>query len=226
LWKIFSIKGEIAMDNKWYKGLIVVALAITLLIPSYSFAKDKKKGPKLSAQSVELRLALRDLWVDHIFWVRNVVLKTKYGNADAAKVAEGQTVANAKALAGSITPYYGKEASDKLFGLLAGHYGAIKDYMNASYGDKKEAKDAATDKLKKNAEEIAVFLSSANPNWPKEPLKSALFAHVGHHIAQINAVEDKDYATEAKTWDAMKSHMYVIADVLADGIVKQFPKKF
>ena len=214
------------MNNRTYKSLIIVALAIALLIPSYSFAKGKMKGPKLSVKTAELKLALRDLWIGHIFWVRNVVLETKSGNADAAKVAEEQVVENAKALAGSITPYYGKEASDKLFGLLAGHYGAIKDYMNAAFGDNKEAKDAATDKLKKNAKEIAIFLSSANPNWPKETLKSALFAHGGHHIAQINAVSAKDYVAEAKNWDMMKSHIYVIADVLVDGIVKQFPKKF
>ncbi len=88
---------------------------------------------KLTGKTVELRLALRDFWIGHIFWVRGVVIGTKYDNKDEAKVAEEKVVENAKALAGSITPYYGKEAADKLFGLLAGHYGAVKDYMNASY---------------------------------------------------------------------------------------------
>jgi hypothetical protein len=135
-------------------------------------------------------------------------------------------VENAKSIAGSITPYYGKEAADKLFGLLAGHYGAIKEYMNAEFGSNAQAKEAAVDKLKKNAGEIAVFLSSANPNWPKETLSAALLAHGGHHISQINAINTKDYGSEAQTWKAMTGHIYVIADVLASGIVKQFPKKF
>jgi hypothetical protein len=98
--------------------------------------------------------------------------------------------------------------------------------MNADIAGNKEAKDAAVGNLGKNAEEIATFLSSANPNWPKATLVELLMAHGGHHIAQIDQLLAKDYASEAKTWGAMSKHMNVIADALASGIVKQFPKKF
>ena len=91
----------------------------------------KMASPKLNAKTVGLKLALRDLWVGHIFWVRNEVLMTKLGNAEAAKVAGAQAVENAKAIANSIAPVYGQAAADKLFGLLAGHYGAVKEYMAA-----------------------------------------------------------------------------------------------
>ncbi len=75
-------------------------------------------------------------------------------------------------------------------------------------------------------DELAAFLNSANPNWPKQTLMGLLMAHGAYHIAQIDQVNMKDLASEAKTWDEMKKHIYVIADALADGIVKQFPKKF
>jgi hypothetical protein len=39
-------------------------------------------------------------------------------------------------------------------------------------------------------------------------------------------VYGKQYAEEAQTWEAMKGHMYVIADALAGAIAKQFPKQF
>jgi hypothetical protein len=39
-------------------------------------------------------------------------------------------------------------------------------------------------------------------------------------------LRDKQYVQEAKTWDAMKNHMYVIADAMAAALVKQFPAKF
>lgn len=103
-----------------------------VLVAPYSFAKEKKGDVKFNHKTVELQLALRDLWVGHIFWVRNVVLATKYSDADAAKVAEDKVVENAKAIGDAIAPIYGKEAGDKLFGLLAGHYGAIKDYMTVA----------------------------------------------------------------------------------------------
>jgi hypothetical protein len=122
-------------------------------------------------------------------------------------------------------PYYGKDAGDMLFTLLAGHDGAVKEYMTAAFANNKDAKTAAIDKMNKNADEIATFLSSANPNWPKPTLLAALSAHGGHHVAQIDAINGKVFATEAKVWNDMKMHIYVIADVLADGIVKQFGTK-
>ncbi|WP_224981670.1 hypothetical protein [Geomonas agri] len=208
-----------------FKTMIAVS-AMVALTGSPSYAHCNSTDMKETAKAVELRQAQRDLWIGHVFWVRNVALATKAGDVKAAQVAEQNVVKNARAIADSVAPVYGKPAADKLFGLLAGHYGAVKEYMTAAYAGNEVAKDAAVAKMTGNANEIATFLSSANPNWPKETLMRLLSAHAGHHIAQIEAFAKNDYATEAEIWDAMKDHMYMIADALAAGIVKQFPKKF
>jgi hypothetical protein len=213
------------MLKKVLWSVAILAAAGCLAAPP-SFAKATMKHGKGSGKAAELRMTLRDLWGTHIFWVRNVVVATIAGNSDAAKAAEENAVQNAKDIAGAVGSVYGKEAGDKFFPLLAGHYGAVKEYLNADIAGNKEAKDAAVGNLGKNAEEIATFLSSANPNWPKATLVELLMAHGGHHIAQIDQLLAKDYASEAKTWGAMSKHMNVIADALASGIVKQFPKKF
>jgi len=200
--------------------------AVLLLAAAPSLAHEKHMGMQESAKSVELREGLRDLWVGHVFWVRNVALATRQGETEAAKVAEENVVKNARAIADAVIPLYGKPAADKLFGLLAGHYGAVKGYMTAAYAADKAGKEAAIDKIKANADEIAVFLSSANPNLPKDTLVSLLFAHGAHHIGQIDAFAVKDYAGEAQIWAAMNEHMLMIADALGKGIAKQFPKKF
>lgn len=205
---------------------ILLISALLLMAASPSLAHEKHMVTQESAKAVELREALRDLWIGHVFWVRNVALATRMGDAGAAQVAEENVVKNARAIADAIIPLYGKPAADKLFGLLAGHYGAVKEYMTAAYAADTTGKDAAVEKIKANATEIAGFLSSANPNWPKETLVSLLFAHGGHHMAQIEAFAAKDYAAEAKVWSSMNEHMLMIADALGRGIVKQFPAKF
>ncbi|HET9663113.1 MAG TPA: hypothetical protein VFP00_02710, partial [Burkholderiales bacterium] len=159
--------------------------------------------------------ALRDLWVGHIFWVRNVAVDTLAGNKAAAAAAEKQVVANAKQIAAAIEPYYGKNASQKLFDLLAGHYGAVKQYLEATAAGSTAKQDAAVKNLTGNAGEIAKFLSGANPNLPFDTLNGLLLAHGGHHIQEIQQLRAKQYAQEAETWEAMKRHMYVIADALA-----------
>ena len=185
--------------------------------------KHASAAPAAATTPAQAQDALRDLWIGHVFWVRNVVTETIGGNAAAAKAAEEQVVANAKAIAGAIEPFYGKAASEKLFGQLAGHYGAIKQWLLAK---DKAGQDAAFKMLVANAEEIATFLSSANPNLPKETLRGLLLAHGGHHVQQIRQLRDKDYAAEAQTWQQMTQHMYVIADALAGALHKQFPAKF
>ena len=178
------------------------------------------------AKVSEASAAQRDLWVDHIFWVRNVVTDTLAGNKKAATASEKEVVANARAIAVSIEPFYGKAASEKLFGLLAGHYGAIKQYLEATTSGSKAKQDIAVKNLTGNATEIAKFLSGANPHLPFDTVNGLLLAHGGHHIQQIQQLHGKLYGEEARTWEAMKKHMYVIADALAGGLARQFAEKF
>lgn len=170
--------------------------------------------------------ALRDLWVGHVFWVRNVAIETLARNEPARAAAEQEVVANARAIAASIEPYYGKPASDKLFGLLAGHYGAVKQFLEAAVAGSQAGQDAAVKALTGNAAEIARFLSGANPNLSFDTLNGLLLAHGGHHIQEIQQLMNRQYAQEAQTWEAMKQHMFVIADALAGAIARQFPARF
>ncbi len=203
-------------------GGLALGLLLVLNAPG-SFAAAK---PRFNTKTVDLQLAMRDLWLGHIFWVRNVVLSTKLGDTQAAQAAEEQVVKDARGIADAVIPYYGKDAADKLFGLLAGHYGAIKDYMNATFNMQAAAQTAAQDALTKNALQIADFLSSANPNWPRATLVSLLSAHGAQHLIQIADIQKGDYAAEAQLWGEMRMHIYTIADALAQGIVKQFPRQF
>ena len=200
-----------------------LAMAWPGLAPS---ATASAAAATVPTKVVETQAAMRDLWLGHIFWVRNVVVARLQDNAGAAKAAEQQVVDNAKAIAGAIEPYYGKAASEKLFGLLAGHWGAISAYLDATHAGKKADQDAAFKKLVDNAGEISTFLASANPHLPVETLRGLLTAHGAHHVEQIKQLAAGQYEQEAVTWAAMTRHMYVIADALAGGIAKQFPDKF
>src|SRR5262245_22019367 len=162
------------------RSLLAVAALAVLLAPAApalaqhpAHAAVEPAGGKAAATGA----ALRDLWVSHVFWARNVVTNSLAGNQAAAAAAEKEVVGNAKAIAGAIEPYYGKEASEKLFGLLAGHYGAIKELVQA--GGNKDKEDAGSKKLTANAAEIGKLLRGANPNMPYDTLNGLLLAHGG-----------------------------------------------
>ncbi len=179
-------------------------------------------GDKVAAT----REALRDLWVEHVFWIRNYVQASADGHANAQKVAADQVVANASAISGAIAGFYGKPAGDRMLALLAGHWTAVKDYSDATFAKDAARQQAAATRLVANAKEIAAFLAKANPNLPEPTLVGLLSAHGAHHLAQIGELAKGDYAGEAKTWQAMRQHMLVIADALAAALAKQFPARF
>ncbi|HEX6993386.1 MAG TPA: hypothetical protein VF339_04490 [Gammaproteobacteria bacterium] len=205
---------------------LLLAAVLCISAPGLAAADESAEAAPVPAKVAATQDALRDLWIGHVFWVRGVVEARLADNGKQAKAAEQQVVANAQAIAGAIEPFYGEAASDRLFELLAGHWGAISDYLDATIAESRRGQDGAADRLSANAQEIAAFLSSANPNWPEETLRGLLTAHGGHHVQQIAQLHAEQYEEEAATWAAMKDHMYVIADALTAGLAKQFPEKF
>lgn len=214
------------------RELVTVGAAIATLVPLSGsvFAASRQSRPAKrrarSDKTLETAAVLRDLWIGHIFWVRAVSIATFEKRDDAAKIAEQQAVSNARSIAATIEPFYGVAAKDAFFKLLAGHYGAVKDYLVATAANDAAKQGTATQSLTSNAEEIASFLSKANPHLPKDAVNNLLLAHGGHHIQQIQELKDRKYEAEARTWEEMKNHIYQIADATADALAKQFADRF
>lgn len=174
----------------------------------------------------ETQMNLRDLWVEHALWIRSYVLATHAGDADQSKVAEAEVLSNAKALAVSIAPLYGQAAADQLLKLLAGHWGAVRDYNTAAGAKSKAGQESALANLTSNAHAIAKFLSGANPHLPEPAVFGLLSAHGAHHVAQIDQISSEQFKAEAVTRHAMRKHMLIISDAICDALVKQFPDRF
>ena len=204
--------------------------ASLLMLASLCFANPAVAAtPAASPETVavfETKMALRDLWVEHVFWIRGYVLATKAGDEAQRKVAEAEVVANAKALAATIAPFYGQPAADGLLKLLAAHWAAVRDYNTAMTGHSQTGREKAVQAITANAHEIAKFLSGANPYLPEDAVFGLLSAHGAHHVSQINQITANDFRHEARTWQAMRKHMLVIADSIADALAKQFPDRF
>ncbi len=97
----------------------------------------------------------------------------------------------------------------------------------------KAAKAGNNDELTKankkwyaNADEIAVFLSGANPNLPKKTLQDMLHKHLEYTTQEVVSRLKKDWPADIKAYDKGHMHMLMFSDALTDGIVKQFPDKF
>lgn len=94
----------------------------------------------------------------------------------------------------------------------------------------KSGKQADVEKYNKewyrNADDIAQFLSSANPNWSNKELKDLLHKHLQLVTDAVTARIKKDYVADIIAFDQGEDHIILLADTLTEGIVKQFPNRF
>jgi len=178
------------------------------------------------AKVAELRIALRDLWADHVVWTRLYIISAAAGTPDADAVAQ-RLLKNQEDIGNSIKPFYGEEAGDKLTSLLKDHILIAVDLLNAAKAGDNAAAEEAEKRWYDNADDIATFLSEANSdNWSREDTVQMLDEHLSLTETEAIARLTGDYATDVETFDKIFDQSMIMADHLADGIVKQFPKQF
>jgi len=212
-------------------GLLLLVLVVAFATApdtSLAGAAEGKAMPAMinSNSAVALRMTMRKLWEDHITYTSFYITSALAGSDDAGKVAE-RLLKNQEDLGNAIKPVYGEAAGTKLTALLKEHILIAVDLVKAAKEGNKEATEAADKKWYKNGEDIAEFLSSANPkNWPKKALTEMMFAHLAVTKDAVVAKLNKDHAAAIAAYDKGHDHILMLADALADGIVKQFPEKF
>ncbi|WP_210235132.1 MULTISPECIES: hypothetical protein [unclassified Mesorhizobium] len=176
-------------------------------------------------QSANVRAAMRKLWEDHITYTRNYIISALAGLQDTDEVAK-RLLQNQDEIGDAVKPYYGDAAGKKLAALLKDHIKIATEVVEAAKSGSKDKLSAAQDKWSANADDIAVFLGKANPNWPEKDLRHMLHKHLELTTGEVVGRLNKDWAADIKSYDEGHDHMLKFADMLTDGIAKQFPDKF
>ena len=178
-----------------------------------------------SSAKLDLRLAMRKLWEDHITYTRNYIISALADLEDASAVAQ-RLLKNQDDIGDAIKPYYVDEAGKKLSTLLRDHISIATEVVKAAKMGNNEDLTKAQAKWNANADDIAAFLSGANPNWPKKDLTDMLYKHLEFTTGEVVSRLKKDWTADTDFYDKGHMHMLMFADTLTDGIVKQFPDKF
>jgi len=215
--------------KKVLMGMLAAALLAALAIaPGQAQMTAKAEaGMKMMKMTAEtgLGMAMRKLWEDHITYTRNFIISSLAGLEDAGPVAE-RLLKNQDDIGDAVKPFYGEEAGEKLSALLRDHILIAADVVKAAKAGVAADLDAANKKWFANADDIAAFLGGANPNWTKATLTDMLHKHLEYTTQEVVARLKKDWAADIAAYDIGHTHMLMFADVLTQGIVKQFPDKF
>jgi len=172
-----------------------------------------------------LRQDMRKLWTDHTVWTRDYIIAA-VGDQPNATAAANRLMKNQDDIGAAIASYYGKPAGDKLTALLKEHITIAVDVIKFAKAGDKGSQQQADAKWKKNGEDIADFLAKANPNWPRATLADMMSKHLSTTTDEVVARLTKNWDADVRAYDAVYSHILMMADALSDGIIKQFPAKF
>jgi hypothetical protein len=170
--------------------------------------------------------AMRQLWEDHITWTRLYIVSAAAGLPDADQTAQ-RLLKNQADIGGAVGTYYGAPAGEALTGLLRAHILTAAKLIAAAKGGDTAAVRTASDAWYANADSIVDFLSTANPKaWPATTMRSAMRMHLDLTLKEATARLHGDWAADIAAYDAVHAHILQLADVLSNGIIRQFPARF
>jgi len=205
----------------------VLVAAVMFFFGATAGAMDSKMTGKTgyTRSESDLRAGMRKLWEEHIVYTRGYIISALAGMDDTGKVAE-RLLKNQDDIGNAIKPVYGEDAGKKLAALLRDHILIAADIVAAAKAGDNNGVAAGQKRWTGNADDIAVFLASANPNWKLQDLKDMLYKHLALTTTEVVSRLKKDWAADIAAYDEGHDHMLMFADMLSDGIVKQFPAKF
>jgi hypothetical protein len=213
-------------------GAVAAAAILAVSIGEPLARAEAQQGHAMTAMATSstkasgLRSTLNTLFQEHIYLAAAATGAALGGRDAEFKAAAAALDANSVAISKAIGSVYGQGAEDAFLPLWRKHIGMVVEYTVGVATNDKAKQDKAVADLIGYTQDFGAFLQSANPNLPK----SVVADLVKHHVVTLKVVIDAQAAKDpVKTYTAVRTaagHMQMIADPLAEAIVKQFPDKF
>jgi hypothetical protein len=204
-----------------HRGAIALAFVAAAACATAAMSTRTTTSPA----SATLHDAMRKLWSDHVFWTRLFIIDAAAGSAELQNTTN-RLLQNQTDIGNAIVPYYGAAAGTQLANLLRQHILIAADLVNAAKANDQAKVADADRRWHANANELATFLSGANPNWPKATVLDMLNQHLSLTTQEATAQLQGRWADSQSMFDQIYPQILGMADALSDGIVKQFPNRF
>ncbi len=206
---------------------VLVFIAGLMLVATQSCKKDETTIPTLNTDGYKgLNMTMRKLWTDHMQWTYATV-DAFYNNPGALQAHLDRLLQNQKDIGAAIVPYYGQAAGDTLASLLTTHIAEAPAVLQAAKDNDQAALNAALAAWNANAQAIADFLATANPqNWQQAHMRDEMALHISQTTTYAVDLLQKDYPKAIADYEIAFDHMMHLADHLSEGIANQYPNKF
>jgi hypothetical protein len=148
------------------------------------------------------------------------------GRKDEFQAAATALDQNSIAVSKAIGSVYGPDVEKNFLALWREHIDLLVDYTIAMGTGDTVQRDDAVNSLVEYAADFANFLSTANPDLPREAVTELLKTHVVTLKAVVDAQAVNDHMAAYQAQHAAHDHMGAVAAALAETIVQQYPQNF
>jgi hypothetical protein len=206
-------------------GSAALTLALAGGHAAHGHSSHAEPAVRASSQ-LALHDGMRKLWEDHITWTRLFIVSAAADLPDKSATTT-RLLRNQQDIGNALKPYYGRRAGNRVTALLEEHILVAAELLDAAKaGDQSKVADAKA-RWYANGNAIADFLNRANPrNWKRGEMRSMMRRHLDLTLTEAVAHLQGDFTTDVATYDRIHRQILGMADMLSDGIVKQFPRRF
>jgi hypothetical protein len=179
-------------------------------------------APVVTPRVLAFHDEMRRLWEDHVTWTRLAIISLTSDTPDT-EASVGRLLQNQTDIGDAIEPFYGEAAGQELTRLLRDHILIAADLVAAA----RAGDEPAIAEAQSRWTAIAAFLARANPrSWDLDEMKTMLHEHLRLTANEAIARIRGDWAADVAAYDQIHLQALGMADMLSNGIVKQFPARF
>lgn len=201
-----------------------VLVQLTSLALLSSLVVSGTRSAAAATSALDFRNDMRKLWEDHVQWTRFYIVEAA-ADLPGKEITALRPLQNQTDIGNAVKAFYGEDAGNRLTALLKDHFTSAVDVLAAAKADDKAGLDAAKARWYANADEIATFLSAANPShWPLETMKSEMKMHLDVTLEEATAQLKGDGAGSVAAYDRVHAHILRLADALSTGVLHAKPE--
>lgn len=195
-------------------------------LPVYSsYGYVAARGCPWTPSKVELNRTLRALWAQHIYWTR-LAVNSIVGGLPDTQATLNRLLRNPEDFAAVLAPLYGAAKAAEFAKLLREHLTIAAELVQLLKSGNTQAAADAQKRWYANADAIAAFLAGINPFWSRQEWQKMLYEHLKLLTEEVAARITGNYTENVATNDRIEPQAYEMADVMTEGIVRQFPSVF
>ena len=190
-----------------------MCLALIILIIAIAMIVHLLVTLKYSRSVQALKIKMRELWSDHVWWTREFLIATFLASPNQAD-AQDRLMQNQADIGHAFGSYYGENIGKQLTALLITHITQAVQVVK-SLGNN-IALQQAQKNWEQNAREIGAFIGK----YTTEDMTDMMLSHLSLTTKEVIDLNEKNYKQSVVDFQDVLHESYMMSDKMAIGIAR------